>query len=669
MLKNSIHIVLLFLVLFCCQDSNAADRRQKVLILHSYHQGLEWTDNITSGIQEVFKPFELEFELYYEYLDTKRNAGEAYMESLYHLQQVKLKSNTFSAVIVTDNNALKFIIDHGDELFGEIPIVFCGVNNFHPKLLGNSSNITGVVERTDYAGNLDLITKLHPERTHINIILDRTPTGDAIFNDIHKVLPGYPELKFAFYRDFLFTEVESKIAAFDSQDIIYLLAFNRDRNNNFISYKEGIEMVKSAAAVPIYGSWDFYLGKGIIGGILTRGIDQGRRAGEMALALLHGTQISNIPIDYEGATVPVFDHRELTQFSISSTKQLPENSLVLYKPPTLIEKYSQYIVVITYFSLIVALLLAVRIFIIRRRNHRLQEDKRLLDATIKQQAQELELEKLRSHSVQADKMLSLGGLAAGMAHEINNPLAGMIQSATVMKTRLEDLDIPANVKAANDIGISVEQIKSFMEKRKIFRMINSINASGMRVAETVENMLSFARKSDNTISFIDPVNLMDRILSLAAADYDLKKAYDFKTIKIIKEYESNLPLIPCESSKIQQVFLNILNNGTQAMQGWDNGDNYSPCFIIRLAKDDKWLKIEIEDNGPGMDEATLSKIFDPFFTTKPAGIGTGLGMSVSHFIITQDHHGTIIVVSSPGKGANFIVKLPLTTGENDQIRT
>jgi signal transduction histidine kinase len=259
--------------------------------------------------------------------------------------------------------------------------------------------------------------------------------------------------------------------------------------------------------------------------------------------------------------------------------------------------------------------------------------------------------------IQSEKILSVGGLAAGMAHEINNPLAGMMQSANVMKNRLERIDMPANLRVAEALGISMGDIKVFMEKREIFRMLDAIQESGARAAEIVSNMLSFARKSDTSTSSHYPDQLMDESLELAATDYDLKKQYDFKSIEIIKEYAQDLPMLLCEGAKIQQVLLNILRNGAQAMQA---AKTQSPRFIIRIYKKETpgMVCMEIADNGPGMDDATKSKVFDPFFTTKPVGVGTGLGLSVSYFIITENHKGTLAVSSEPGKGANFIIGLP-----------
>ncbi len=270
--------------------------------------------------------------------------------------------------------------------------------------------------------------------------------------------------------------------------------------------------------------------------------------------------------------------------------------------------------------------------------------------------------RLEEMMVQSEKMLSVGGLAAGMAHEINNPLAGMVQTANNMSNRLTNMELPANLRAAEEAGVSMDIIQAFMESRDIPRMIATINESGRRVAEIVDNMLSFARKGEASTTTLDVEKLLDKALELAATDYDLKKRYDFKTIEIVKEYEAGLPFIPCEESKIQQVLLNILLNGARSMRELnERGKANKPRIVLRLAheKDSEMVRIEIEDNGPGMDEATRRRVFEPFFTTKPVGEGTGLGMSVSYFIISENHGGTLDVASEPGQGANFIIRLPM----------
>ncbi|MBB6480375.1 PAS domain-containing sensor histidine kinase [Spirochaeta isovalerica] len=262
--------------------------------------------------------------------------------------------------------------------------------------------------------------------------------------------------------------------------------------------------------------------------------------------------------------------------------------------------------------------------------------------------------------IQNEKLLSLGGLAAGMAHEINNPLAGMIQTANVLAGRLGlERHIPANDQAAGEVGISMEKLNEYLMIRDIPDMIDSLNKSGQRIASIVNNMLSFARTGEENISTHQIRDIIERSIELAQTDYNLTKKYDFRQIEIIREYGENLPPVMCETSKIQQVFFNILQNSAHAMS---DSQVEKPKVLIKTGFDriHSMVVIEIKDNGPGMEENVRKRIFEPFFTTKQVGLGTGLGLSVSYFIITENQNGEMTVQSSPGNGANFIIKLPTT---------
>jgi signal transduction histidine kinase len=259
--------------------------------------------------------------------------------------------------------------------------------------------------------------------------------------------------------------------------------------------------------------------------------------------------------------------------------------------------------------------------------------------------------------IQSEKMLSVGGLAAGMAHEINNPLAAILQNAQVVVLRTSK-DLTANQQTASECGTSMETIHMYMEKREILKMLEAIRVSGERAAKIVENMLSFSRKSESAILPHVLSDLLDNTVELASSDYDLKKKYDFRKIEILREYESNLPEVPCEKTEIQQVILNLLKNAAESMaQQNERGDQ--PRITLRTSKEDDTVRIEVEDNGSGMNEAIRRRIFEPFFTTKDVGAGTGLGLSISYFIITENHGGTMEVKSAPGEGTKFIIHLPL----------
>ncbi len=270
--------------------------------------------------------------------------------------------------------------------------------------------------------------------------------------------------------------------------------------------------------------------------------------------------------------------------------------------------------------------------------------------------------RLEEMMIQSEKMMSIGGLAAGMAHEINNPLAGMMQNAQLIYQRLAH-DLPANTRVAEEMGIDMKTIQAYMEKRGILEKLETITKTGNRAARIITNMLNFARKSDDVFEPEDMAGLLMDTVELARSDYNLKKQYDFKKIDIVTEFDPDLPPVYCDRNKIQQVLLNLFKNAAQAMH--DQADVTNPArLVLRLVSMEGGVKIEIEDNGPGMDEATRKHMFEPFFTTKDVGKGTGLGLSVSYFIIVNDHKGKMRVRANPGSGSTFIIELPLEQQQN-----
>ncbi len=259
---------------------------------------------------------------------------------------------------------------------------------------------------------------------------------------------------------------------------------------------------------------------------------------------------------------------------------------------------------------------------------------------------------LEETMIQSEKMVSVGELAAGMAHEINNPLAGIIQNASVVLQRL-DGTLPVNHRVAREAGIEFEALQEYLEKRDVLEMLHNVIGSGKRASKIVRDMLSFARKGNFQLTRTSIPELLDTTLQLAANDYQLKREHNFKNIEIRREYAPDIPEVMCEAPKIQQVIFNVLRNGAEAMR-----NQPAPCFTIRARHSDGFVRIEIEDNGHGISAETKQHLFEPFYTTKEIGKGTGLGLSVSYFIITEGHGGEMKVVSEPGKGACFIIRLP-----------
>jgi len=269
------------------------------------------------------------------------------------------------------------------------------------------------------------------------------------------------------------------------------------------------------------------------------------------------------------------------------------------------------------------------------------------DLTERQQARDL--------MVQAEKMAMIGGLAAGMAHEINNPVGIIIQNLQNIERRLSD-ELPDNLAAAEALGISLPQVRSYLEKRSIFNLLTKMYHAGERTTKIVSNILQFSRKSDSGHQPVSLPEIIERAVELAANDYDLKKKYDFRNIHIVRDFAPDLPQVPVNATEFEQVIINILKNAAQAMA---ENRSQKPEIQITAGCEDALAVVRVSDNGPGMEEGTRKRVFEPFFTTKEVGVGTGLGLSVSYTLITQNHKGVLTVDSAPGEGALFTIKLPL----------
>ena len=257
--------------------------------------------------------------------------------------------------------------------------------------------------------------------------------------------------------------------------------------------------------------------------------------------------------------------------------------------------------------------------------------------------------------VQTEKMMSIGGLAAGMAHEINNPLGAILQGCQNVMRRVSP-ELQRNQEVAEQIGVDFDKLRAYLEQREIPQFLRGIQEAGTRASKIVTDMLGFSRRSGRNFAPTSVREMVDTALRLAMSDYDLKKRYDFRTIDIVYDFDPAAGDIICDKTEIEQVLLNLLRNAAQAMA--DSPDAEKPRITVRVRRDGESVRIEVVDNGPGMDEATRKRIFEPFFTTKEVGVGTGLGLSVSYFIITDQHKGFMNVESSPGHGARFVIRLP-----------
>lgn len=317
--------------------NDAFSGNKQVLVLNSYHSGMTWTDSLISGIKSVLNT-DTNIDVYYEFMDTKQNTSPEYIPKLYEIYKYKLKNKHYDAVITSDDDAYNFLLKYGGELLPNVPIVFCGVNYFRDSSLTDNKLITGVVETLDVQKTIEIALRLQPKVRNIVIINDRSFTGQVNKQLLKDVIPQFPAINFTFYEDMNMSEIQDRVAKLPNNTIILLMSFNKDKSNNIYSYEESIRIIAEKSAVPIYSVWDFYLGHGTIGGMLSSGYYQGETAAAIVLRILNGEKPQDIPVVKQSPNKYMFDYNYLTKYNID-LGLLPNGSIVINKPVSNNDRY------------------------------------------------------------------------------------------------------------------------------------------------------------------------------------------------------------------------------------------------------------------------------------------------------------------------------------------
>ena len=307
-----------------------------------------------------------------------------------------------------------------------------------------------------------------------------------------------------------------------------------------------------------------------------------------------------------------------------------------------------------------------KIFYFRDITQRKQAEIKLLQQTQELEKTLLQLQRTQVQLIQSEKMSSLGQLVAGIAHEINNPINFISANLTYTESYFEDLLTLIDFYSQNypddsQVKEIVEEIEFDYLQEDLPNIIKSMKTGAERIRQIVLSLRTFSRLDEAEFKQIDIHESIDSTLMILHSS--LESQADRAIIQVIKKY-GNLPLVQCYAGKLNQVFLNILNNAIDALE--EGIINQQICehecakiVISTQLLPDNFVQINISDNGSGIPEENISKLFDPFFTTKPVGKGTGLGLSMSYQIIVEQHQGQLHCISTLGEGTQFQIKIPV----------
>ena len=316
---------------------------KNVLILNSYdnesnivfgYQSKDWTSEIISSINSEFVNSKTNITVKINDMDSNDNFEDEYWQQLYNLYKLKFKDTKFDVVIALDDNAFNFLRKYGDELFPNIPVIFSGVNNFNKSMIRDHPLFTGLAKSADIQSTIDVGLKLHPNTKQVFVILDKTSNGVQYKNLIEDIVPLYKDkVNFLFSDEENITKVKEQINNLPKNTIIYFDGTLKNDTGNYISFEQGVDILFKDINIPMYSKVYTQLNKQSVGGMITEGGDLGKEIGKLALRILDGEKVSNIPVTEDSSHKYEFNYNKLKQFNIDM-KDLPKGSKIINEPPT-----------------------------------------------------------------------------------------------------------------------------------------------------------------------------------------------------------------------------------------------------------------------------------------------------------------------------------------------
>jgi signal transduction histidine kinase/CheY-like chemotaxis protein len=630
-----------------------------VLFLNSYAVGYTWTDSLVTGVLDVFSKRK-DVQLYVEFLDAKR-FDEVQFQDLYRMYKTKYRHIQFDVVLVSDNDALDFMMKYGDSLASGVPVVFCGINNPGDYDFANRKYF-GITEGIDLKDEISMILQVMPDVKDLYFISDSITTTSLInLRYISRLAPQFSHrVKF---RTICHLSPDSTLLEVDrigKGSAIALINYYQDNKGNIYNPEEINLDIISKSPVPIFIESETLLGKGIAGGIFIRGRVHGHDAAKLALRI----------IDSAGYQPPVkvatpenksyFDHLVLQKFNISE-KRLPPNAVIINKPHSTLVKYLKFIFSLMVIIGLLLILIAFLIFNIRKRRiaenmvrQRLEELKEKqaelksahelvneMYAELEEINEQLhisnaELTRAKEKSEEADRLKS--AFLSNMSHEIRTPLNAIVGFSSLLA---ENSTSPEAREEYNHIIISNSNM--LLHIIDDILDLSKIEAGQLKIyKETfpVNMVLSELYESFRTTKSDDPVKM---ILSLPV--------------------ETD-PVLNSDPVRFRQILSNYLSNAVKFTRKgrielgyhWDNPDEIT--FFVR-------------DSGIGIRKEDLENVFSRFWKAdindERFYSGTGLGLAISKKL-SEALGGRIWAESLPDKGSSFYLAFPVNLIQKHETR-
>jgi len=352
--------------------------QKHILVLHSYNKSMSWITNIDKAIVDTLKPNQNNYILHIEYMDTKRIFTPKYLEQLKQLYKNKYKNMKLDLILSSDNNAFNFLRKNRDEIFGDIPTSFCGVNFFKDRDIDKLSNYTGATEEFDAKKTIQAAIKLYPKAKKIFVINDYLTTGRAWDKSIKEQLKSINK-NIIYSKNQTIEELKNRLKTLSKDTIVLLGVYFKDKDDKFFTYEKIGEMIATSSNAPVFCLLEFNLKKGVVGGSVIGGYYQGVAMSKIAKQILSGVKVSKLAVQKRGTTKFVFDYNGLVKYNMN-IKNIPQNAIILNKPVSYFDKHKNIILV----SVVVIIILFVVIMQLLISAKKEKESKKLLKISKKE---------------------------------------------------------------------------------------------------------------------------------------------------------------------------------------------------------------------------------------------------------------------------------------------
>jgi signal transduction histidine kinase/CheY-like chemotaxis protein len=643
-----VFLVLLMLISGKAKLQDTYSGMHNVLYINSYTLGYYWTDSLISGIQESFST-RPDISLYIEFIDGKRFRHTQF-DQLYALFKKKYSAIRFDAVILTDNDALDFIMMYGDSLVPGVPRIFGGVNNPGDYRF-KGREFYGILDAVTLKEEIDLIIRVIPECKKIYLITDNSAISLSNLSIAKRIEPLYvSQLKFEYIHNYAPDSLMQAVSEFEKGNAIAMINYYQDNQGNPVDVEATYREIARRSAVPIITDNESLFGNGFAGGIINRGAAHGREIAKLTLNFVDNKDFIPNQQIVKQKGISCFDYQVLKRFNISE-KLLPGGSVIINKPQSFF-KYLKYIfllLIVIGMLLFINMLLYINVNRRKRAEEMVQQkldeisekNKKLEYAQMQVNEMNAELEEINEHlsktneeliqarkkSEESDRLKS--SFLANMSHEIRTPLNAILGFSSLL----------------SDASMSSE------DREEYFRIITS---SSDLLLHIIDDILDLSKIEAGQLKiFIETFSVNDLLVELVNS-FRPGKGDDLVDISLSIPEDKSQIMLNSDPVRFKQIFSNLMSNAVK----------FTHKGIIQIGyhfdlKDE--ITFFVKDPGIGIEKKDLDNIFSRFWKANEQGekfyAGTGLGLSITRKL-SEALGGRIWVESTPGIGSTFYIAFP-----------